>query len=240
MSSSRGSSQPKDRTQVSFVSCISRQVLYHERHLGRPHNPLLTNEWLPYQAGALFIPWNQNLKGGQKGKKKKKSPEMTENHSFWIRALTILECSQAHPCQFLSIQASSGPSRELIEILLIKSLFLYIYIILFIYVWLHWVFFALLGLSPVSASRDYASCWCVDLLRWCLFRFRAQALCTWPSVVLAHRLQSAGSEVVTHGLSCSPACGIFPDQGLNPYPLYWQAESYTLCHQESPGRIVKQ
>ena len=31
---SRGSSQPRDRTQVSYVPCISRQVLYHEGHLG--------------------------------------------------------------------------------------------------------------------------------------------------------------------------------------------------------------
>ena len=29
MPSSRGSSQPKDRTQVSYVSCIGKQVLYH-------------------------------------------------------------------------------------------------------------------------------------------------------------------------------------------------------------------
>ena len=27
--SSRGSSRPKDRTQVSYVSCIGKQVLYH-------------------------------------------------------------------------------------------------------------------------------------------------------------------------------------------------------------------
>ena len=31
---SRGSSQPKDGTQVSYVSCIGRQLLYHECHLG--------------------------------------------------------------------------------------------------------------------------------------------------------------------------------------------------------------
>ena len=33
MSSSRGSSQPKDRTRVSYVSCIGRCVLYHCCHL---------------------------------------------------------------------------------------------------------------------------------------------------------------------------------------------------------------
>ena len=30
----RGSSQPRDQTWVSYISCIGRQVLYHWRHLG--------------------------------------------------------------------------------------------------------------------------------------------------------------------------------------------------------------
>ena len=45
------------------------------------------------------------------------------------------------------------------------------------------------------------------------------------SVVVARGLQSAGSVVAAHGLSCSVACGIFPDQGSNPCPLHWQAYS---------------
>ena len=55
------------------------------------------------------------------------------------------------------------------------------------------------------------------------------------SVVVARRLQSTGSVVVVHGLSCSVACGIFPDQGSNPCPLHWQADSQPLCHQGSPN-----
>ena len=43
-----------------------------------------------------------------------------------------------------------------------------------------------------------------------------------------------GSVIVAHGPSCSTACGIFPDQGLNPCPLHWQAESQPLRHQGSP------
>ena len=35
--------------------------------------------------------------------------------------------------------------------------------------------------------------------------------------------QSTGSRA--RGLSCSEACGIFPDQGSNPCPLHWQAHS---------------
>ena len=38
-------------------------------------------------------------------------------------------------------------------------------------------------------------------------------------------LGAQASVVVAHGLSCSVACGIFPDQGSNPCPLHWQADS---------------
>ena len=36
IASSRGSSPPRDQTCVSYISCIGRQVLYHQRHLGAP------------------------------------------------------------------------------------------------------------------------------------------------------------------------------------------------------------
>ena len=47
----------------------------------------------------------------------------------------------------------------------------------------------------------------------------------WPqaSVVVALGLWSTGSVVVV--LNCSAACGIFPDQGLNPCPLHCKADS---------------
>ena len=49
-------------------------------------------------------------------------------------------------------------------------------------------------------------------------------------------LRSMGSRhrgliVGAHRLSCSKACGIFPDQGSNPWPLCWQVDSYPLHHQ---------
>ena len=65
----------------------------------------------------------------------------------------------------------------------------------------------------------------------------------WASVAAAHgpgscdstpRLQSTGSVVVAHGLSCLVACGIFLDQGLNPCLLHWQADSEPLNHKGSP------
>ena len=47
-----------------------------------------------------------------------------------------------------------------------------------------------------------------------------------PSSVLAARgLWGAVSAVVALGLSCSAACGIFPDEGLNACPLHGKADS---------------
>ena len=45
------------------------------------------------------------------------------------------------------------------------------------------------------------------------------------SVVAAHGLQSTGSAVVVHRLSCSVACGIFLDSELNLCLLHWQVDS---------------
>ena len=40
MPSSRGSSQPRDRTHTSYVSCSGRRFLYHQYHLGSPSHIL--------------------------------------------------------------------------------------------------------------------------------------------------------------------------------------------------------
>ena len=53
------------------------------------------------------------------------------------------------------------------------------------------------------------------------------------SLVAEHRLESIGSVATVPGLSCSMTCGIFPDQGWNPHPLHWQADSLPLDHQGS-------
>ena len=52
--------------------------------------------------------------------------------------------------------------------------------------------------------------------------------------VAASGFCSTGSKVVAHRLGCSASRGIFPDQGLNPCPLHWQADSVPLSHQGSP------
>ena len=92
----------------------------------------------------------------------------------------------------------------------------------FIYLWLCWVFVSVRGLSLVAASGGHSSsrCACLSLSR--------------PLLLRSTSSRRTGSVVVAHGLSCSAACGIFPDQGSNPCPLHWQADSQPLCHQGSP------
>ena len=81
------------------------------------------------------------------------------------------------------------------------------------------------GLSLVAVSRDHSSSRCAGLS---LSR---------PLLLRSTGSRRAGSVVVAHGPSCSGACGIFPDQGSNPCPLHWQADSQPLRHQGSPQRI---
>ena len=58
-----------------------------------------------------------------------------------------------------------------------------------------------------------------------------------PLLLWSTGSRRAGSAIVAHGPSCSAACGIFPDQGSNPCPLHWQADSQPLHHQGSPEVI---
>ena len=94
---------------------------------------------------------------------------------------------------------------------------------LFIFFWLCWVFISARGLSPVVASGGHSSSRCVGLS---LSR---------PLLLRSTGSRRAGSVTVAHGPSCSTARGIFPDQGSNPCPLHWQADSQPLRHQGSPS-----
>ena len=57
---------------------------------------------------------------------------------------------------------------------------------------------------------------------------------SWPLLLRSTGSRRAGSVIVAHGPSCSAACGIFSDQGSNPCPPHWQADSQPLRHQGSP------
>ena len=100
--------------------------------------------------------------------------------------------------------------------------FKYLFIYLFIYFWLCWVFVSVRGLSLVAASGGHASSRCAGLSL------------SWPLLLRSTGSRRTGSVVVARGPSCSVACGIFPDQGSNPCPLHWQADSQPLRHQGSP------
>ena len=110
-------------------------------------------------------------------------------------------------------------------ILLLFFFFVILYFIYF-YFWLCWVFRLLcegfLQLRQVGATLHRGAR---------ASHYRGLSLRSTSS-------RRAGSVVVAHGPSCSAACGIFPDQGSNPCPLPWQADSQPLCHQGSPAFIL--
>ena len=85
-----------------------------------------------------------------------------------------------------------------------------------IYFWLHWVFIAAHGLS-LAAQAGFS-------LRWPL---------------LLQSMDSRRTSFSRCGSQAQLPCGMWeiPDQGLNPCPLNWQAESYPLDHQGSPLHI---
>ena len=81
------------------------------------------------------------------------------------------------------------------------------------------------GLPPAAASGVHSSSRCAGLS---LPR---------PLLLRSTGSRRAGSVLVAHGPSRSVACGIFPNQGSNPCPLHWQADSQPLRHQGSPSLL---
>ena len=116
--------------------------------------------------------------------------------------------------------------RIYLQILKNQIFFKKLFIYLFIYLWLCWVFVSVRGLSLVVASGGHSSSRCAGLS---LSR---------PLLLRSTGSTRAGSVIVAHGPSCSAACGIFPDQGWNPCPLHWQAESQPLRHLGSPKKQI--
>ena len=82
------------------------------------------------------------------------------------------------------------------------------------------------GLSLVAARGGHSSSRCAGLS---LSR---------PLLLRSTGSRCTGSAIVAHGPSCSAACGILPDQGSNPCPLHWQADSQPLRHQGSPHLVL--
>ena len=119
--------------------------------------------------------------------------------SSWTRARTHVPCIGTRILNHCA-------TREALTMVCLFFFFFFFY-------WLHWVFIAARGLSLVAASGGYSSLQCAGLsLRWLLLLRNTGS-------------RHMGSVVVAHGLSCSAACGILPDQGPNPCSLHWQADS---------------
>ena len=124
--------------------------------------------------------------------------------------------------------------HAIVEWMNTASYFLHFY--LFIYFWLHWVFVAAHGLSPVVVNGGFSLLQRLDFSLWWLLLFQSMdsiGLSSCGSWGLEHGVSS-----VAHGLCCSEAYGIFLGQGSNLYPLHWQADSQPLDHQETPCYLV--
>ena len=98
----------------------------------------------------------------------------------------------------------------------------------FLYLFLH-----VLGLP--CCAQDFSSCRECGLLSSC---WAPASHCVGFSYIAEHGLESTGSVGVGHGLSCSMACWIFPDQALKQCPLHWQVDSCPLNPQGSPHHVL--
>ena len=120
-----------------------------------------------------------------------------------------------------------GLIADLVTMLVSKEwsliyLFIYLSIYLFIYLWLCWVFISVRGLSLVVASGGHSSSRCAGLS---LSR---------PLLLWSTGSRRAGSVIVAHGLSCSAACGIFPDQDGTRVPCIGRRILNDCATREAP------
>ena len=113
-------------------------------------------------------------------------------------------------------------------------------LMLLVYFWLWWVFVAALAFFWLSwaGTTFHCSVWaspCSGFFCW-----GAQVLGRADFSSLQHMGSIVGvpGSVVVHGLCCSAAGGIFPDQGSNPSLPHWQADSLPLSHRGSPSQCI--
>ena len=87
---------------------------------------------------------------------------------------------------------------------------------------MRWVFVAAHGLSLFAMSQG---CYLVAARGFLISVASSVGESTGSLALWLQQLQLPGSVVAAHELSCSEACGIFPNQGSNLYALHWQADS---------------
>ena len=155
----------------------------------------------------------------------------------YLSSVSHLSYEVSHMISFLFFFLLFCPSlnTQLVKVIYVHNaqcfaIYLFIYLFSFLnfylfiyYLWLCWVFASARGLSPAAASGGHSSSRCAGLS---LSR---------PLPLRSTGSRGAGSAIVAHGPSCSTAYGILPDQGSNPCPLHWQADSQPLRHQGSPA-----
>ena len=124
---------------------------------------------------------------------------------LWCTLLPIHVTKNRHPLALPSFGYGDQHKMLLLQLLIF---FFNKFIYLFIYLWLCWVFVSVRGLSLAAASGGHSSSRCAGLSL------------SWPLLLQSTGSRCAGSVIVAHGPSCSAACGIFPDQGSNPWPLH--------------------
>ena len=91
--------------------------------------------------------------------------------------------------------------------------------------------------APVKSFMAIAIVSMVLLVSWkrLLESFLNQFLLKYTCFTLWLTVSRTWTQVVAiHSLSCPVTYGIFSDQGSNPCPLHWQADSYPLYH---PGSL---
>ena len=155
------------------------------------------------------------------------------SHQLSILRLVVYIC----PSHSLTLSHLALPPPRILKSIL-QQVSVFFFLINFIYLF---IYLSLAELGLRCCTRAFSSCSKQGLL----FIAVHGLLISVASLVVEHGLQMcglqqlwhAGSVVVVHGLSCSAACGIFLDQGSNPCPLHWQADSQPLHHQGSPRSV---
>ena len=109
---------------------------------------------------------------------------------------------------------------------------------------LSYLFLAVLGLRRCMGFLSSCGAWAAYCSgfscrgAWVVGRVGLVVVCELQVVI--PMLESTGSIVVACGVICSAACGVFPDQGSNPFLLQWQVDSLPLSHQGSPvGSLIR-
>ena len=126
--------------------------------------------------------------------------------------------------------------------LCIFFLFLKKYLCIYFTFWLWRVFVAVFELSLIAVTRGYSLVVVSGLLMAVASFIAEQGLQgAWNSVGAAGGFGIWGSWALgfwlcslAHGLSCSAACGLFPDQGSNRCPLHCKVTRSEKCNQGIP------